>query len=498
MIDGVVAARGKVTNLPFSALPKPGLKGTLFNWLGRSNYEANGDVFLRKTLIYDFKLFNEPVSADDLKNTFGVIDTIAALNAAYDAEPIRVDAILQNEYDNLSLGDLSAVTGNLNLPKVGPISNLVSISWSSDYPQFIAADGTVVRPGFYNKNVTLNAILELNGNKLSKTFVATVLQDPATVYKNDLVVKYDFTAANTTDTIVTDAAEMHFKGAIMNKAVIDTVNDIRVLYLGENNGYFDMGTELGKALYSLTDFTIGCYYCIKPSYTGLTSNGNFLYSLSNSDKAYTDKNGYIFGGVKAQSFDITAGDYTTAQATLPYDVNLIPVANDSSWHHLAYTLSGNTGTLYIDGIQLGVNEAVTLNPSTALVKPGRLGTLYNWLGRSCYSGDVYLRKAWVYDFRIYKKALLPDEIEISEMKVTSTIAALNGPVKANTVNKTLPYKVIAQNGTIRIIGVTAKDKVAVYDLAGRRMLVTDKQNISVKKGVYIINVNGISQKVVMF
>ena len=33
------------------------------------------------------------------------------------------------------------------------------------------------------------------------------------------------------------------------------------------------------------------------------------------------------------------------------------------WHHVAVTLNGSTGTLYVDGVQVGSNTAMTLKPS---------------------------------------------------------------------------------------------------------------------------------------
>ena len=46
------------------------------------------------------------------------------------------------------------------------------------------------------------------------------------------------------------------------------------------------------------------------------------------------------------------------------------------WHHVAVTLNGATGTLYVDGVQVGRNTAMTLKPSD-------LGaTTQNWIGRS--------------------------------------------------------------------------------------------------------------------
>jgi hypothetical protein len=74
----------------------------------------------------------------------------------------------------------------------------------------------------------------------------------------------------------------------------------------------------------------------------------------------------------------------------------------NTWSHVAVTLAGGTGTLYLDGKAVATNPAMTLKPSS-------LGaTTQNWIGRSQYP-DPYLNGA-VDDFSIYGRALSPAEI----------------------------------------------------------------------------------------
>jgi fibronectin type 3 domain-containing protein/regulation of enolase protein 1 (concanavalin A-like superfamily) len=83
-----------------------------------------------------------------------------------------------------------------------------------------------------------------------------------------------------------------------------------------------------------------------------------------------------------------------------------------SWHHIAVTLSGSTGTLYVDGQQVGQNTAMTLRPSD-------LGaTTQNWIGRSQYN-DPYLNGR-VDDFRIYAGALNASDIAALATPIQTT------------------------------------------------------------------------------
>ncbi len=72
------------------------------------------------------------------------------------------------------------------------------------------------------------------------------------------------------------------------------------------------------------------------------------------------------------------------------------------WSHVAVTLKGNVGTLYINGVARGTNSGMTLRPSS-------LGnTTLNYLGRSLWP-DPYLGGA-LDDVRIYDSALSPVDI----------------------------------------------------------------------------------------
>jgi hypothetical protein len=75
----------------------------------------------------------------------------------------------------------------------------------------------------------------------------------------------------------------------------------------------------------------------------------------------------------------------------------------NTWSHVAVTLSGNTGTLYVNGTAVATNTGMTLRPSN-------LGnTANNWIGRSQYA-DPFLN-ATVDDFHIYNSALTQAQIQ---------------------------------------------------------------------------------------
>jgi Concanavalin A-like lectin/glucanases superfamily/NedA-like, galactose-binding domain len=75
----------------------------------------------------------------------------------------------------------------------------------------------------------------------------------------------------------------------------------------------------------------------------------------------------------------------------------------NTWSHVAVTLSGDTGTLYVNGTAVATNTNMTIHPAA-------LGnTNQNWLGRSQY-GDPFLNGA-VDDFQIYGRALSGAQVQ---------------------------------------------------------------------------------------
>ena len=73
------------------------------------------------------------------------------------------------------------------------------------------------------------------------------------------------------------------------------------------------------------------------------------------------------------------------------------------WVHVAVTLSGSTGTIYVDGTPVSTNTAM-------FQAPFRLGsTAQNWLGKSQYSADATFH-GLIDDFRIYRGALSAAQI----------------------------------------------------------------------------------------
>jgi hypothetical protein len=75
----------------------------------------------------------------------------------------------------------------------------------------------------------------------------------------------------------------------------------------------------------------------------------------------------------------------------------------NTWSLVTVTLSGTTGTLYVNGQVAGTNPNMTLTPADLGV------TANNWIGHSQFPADPYLN-ATVDDFNIYSRALSASEV----------------------------------------------------------------------------------------
>ena len=496
-VDGAsLGTNTAMTNTP-SSIALAGRTGTLFNWLGRSNYVS--DVYLQKTLLYDFQVLSLSLTQDDLKGFDGfdgVQKTLDKLNFAYSEDPDYTAPELSIERDNLTLADLSAVKTNITLPVKG-LDQSIDILWKSSNTKLITATGEVTRPDYYNYNDTLTATLTKNGQSLTKKFPATVIVKDGTQFANDLLVKYDFSSV--TDSVVTDAAEKHFKGTLKNHATVQSIGTsikYKVLSLGDSIGYFDLGPEVGKLMYHMNDFTLGAYFRIDAEYQGLSKNGNFLWNFSNSKDISSVPTGYVIASLRNQAATISPTNYNSEKT-----VALADSALKNGWHHFAYTQSGTTGTIYIDGAPINSSDTITSLPSTALPKADQLGTLYNWIGRSCYASDVNLRKTLIYDFRLYKIALNPEQIQNTVLNVGNVINSLEnayaeGPTAVGTITDS-KYKVIPGTNRIDIFGLNGTEMITLFDVAGSQLKITNSSSIPVNTGVYILRINSYVTKVMV-
>ena len=190
-----------------------------------------------------------------------------------------------------------------------------------------------------------------------------------------------------------------------------------VLSLGNNDGYLDFGTKLGELIGSLGKFTITMNVYI-PETTDISGNGNFIWCFANSSST-----GYMFFNAKESRYAITQTNYSAEQG-----FSMAKPFEKGRWMNLAVVLrQRSTGQYYcqifLDG---SLKTASSINSSFALSPKDIGNTVMNYLGKSCYNGDAYLKGAMYDDVRIYNYDISARQILDSIRNGNAaTIQALN-------------------------------------------------------------------------
>jgi hypothetical protein len=173
-------------------------------------------------------------------------------------------------------------------------------------------------------------------------------------------------------------------------------------------GSYVYGQLPAGAVDGLTGMTFAAW--VRPT---AAANWARIFDFGNDTKTYA----FLAqrDGAGLPRFAITrnfAGAEQTIVGAAPLPVN--------EWSHVAVTLDGRTGTLYVNGKQAGQNTAVTLTPAL-------LGSLSNvWLGRSQYNDPTFA--GGYQDVNIWRSALSAAQIaELAAARASETSAG-NGDV----------------------------------------------------------------------
>jgi hypothetical protein len=142
-----------------------------------------------------------------------------------------------------------------------------------------------------------------------------------------------------------------------------------------------------------TDLTIG-------SWVRLTTNTAAWARIFDFGR---DTTFYMFLSPRADATDVLRFAITTTGNAAEQRLSYTYAFPITTWKHVAVTLAGNTGRLYLDGVEVANNAALALNP----VDLG--ATANNWLGDSQFTADPTI-DGTIDDFRISCRAYPVAEI----------------------------------------------------------------------------------------
>jgi len=296
-------------------------------------------------------------------------------------QPERSDKqIAEDVRADLSLGDLSGIFYDLTLPTEA--SGGTTIQWSTSDPNVITADGKVTRPaaGSGNAKVTLTAGIVKGSYKTSRSFDVTVLQQSA----GPMLLSYGF--GENREGVVIDSSPNGYDGR--------THGGVQWNERGYQGGGIDFDgkngyVELPNLVTDTDDLTFAAWVYWKggaPWQRVLDAGSGLARHMFLTPSQHT--------GVLQFTIHGDGGDQSLL-ADAPLPVN--------AWTHVAVTLQGDTGRLYVNGQLVASGDHMKLNPSGLL-------TTEAYLGKSRFAADPYFNGS-LDEVRIYNKALTESEIK---------------------------------------------------------------------------------------
>ncbi|BCU77169.1 LamG-like jellyroll fold domain-containing protein [Luteolibacter sp. LG18] len=255
----------------------------------------------------------------------------------------------------------------------GPYTEIVT-----DWPQIAYADTTAV-PGtvYYYVVSSLNDTVE---SAVTAEVSATAAEPPPGV-----LLRFD----ETSGTVAADSSGNGWNGTVAGGATFSAGKFNNAVNLSGSSQYASLPTGV-MAGYS--NFTIATWVKVNSLSTWSrvfdfgSGTTNYLFLTPR----HSNTSGTVRFAIRTPS---TGEQIINGSAALP----------TGAWTHVAVTLSGTTGTLYVNGVAVGTNTAMTLTPSS-------LGnTTQNYIGRSQFAADPYLNGS-VDDLRIYNRALSASQV----------------------------------------------------------------------------------------
>lgn len=212
--------------------------------------------------------------------------------------------------------------------------------------------------------------------------------------QESLILHYDF--RDVQGRTVVDKSSSHFDGKLCGSAVADAEG----IYLGNENGYIDLGEEIGKRLQQSRQFTVTVRYKVD-SEASLKGQGYFLWAFST-----LELNTFTEGRYHAYKLNIQRAENSVGGWKNETLMDLGKASAKGEWQYVVYTQNDDEGRLFLNGRLVAINNAMFTMSETFPTEAPR----YNWMGRAPFKGDSYLKGTHLSDVRIYTTALTEKEI----------------------------------------------------------------------------------------
>jgi len=236
-------------------------------------------------------------------------------------------------------------------------------------------------------------------NKVMITFIMIWGSIFTCCAQKSIMLHYDFRKCD--GSTIFDRTKNHFDGQLKGSAKYVKEASGNYADLGNEEGYIDMGTGIGKKLQATNAFTIAVRYKVDET-ASLKGNGYFLWAFSTLDYNTQTEGRYQAYKLNVQRSENSIGGWS--HETL---LDVGKPSEKGKWIHAVYTQDGHDGRLYINGEEVAHNAQMFPMSETF---PNEAPT-FNWLGRAPFKGDAYLAKTAISDVRVYSEALSEKQVK---------------------------------------------------------------------------------------
>lgn len=199
-----------------------------------------------------------------------------------------------------------------------------------------------------------------------------------------------------------------YPASLVNDAMIMQTSDgNHVLNTGSGNGYLDLGESIARNILSGLngDYSVTLDLLVRPDNN--LSKYCWVWALSNGTGQY-------MGLVNAAG---NKGWYYEIKNNTAYNVNAGCGLVLDQWHTVTIVQKEGQCLYYLDG-ELKAEKAISLWPGAFAA-----GFTGNYLGKSPFPADAYMKNTLMDNFRIYGEALTADQVAVlaSEKPVSSDL-----------------------------------------------------------------------------
>ncbi len=332
--------------------------------------------------------------------TSGEVTESKVIECLVEGTNVNPDRIVDRDYEELDLGDLTAVTKDLVLPTKG--TNGADIKWSTSDETVVSDTGVVACDLTKDKTATLKAVVSYGDVKKEKVFDVVVACGLNVWYKFDAEAINESAGEQEVKNLGTDtsigAAKLDNNAAVLNGA------GNGILHLvggGEEGPRLEMPVGVASALSG--DYSISVF--VKKD----TTDEGPVVSIANAQVGWPPRTPYMQLWMSSDADATPRTEYNIYRTGGGGGRKLLTGAKPETgtWGHLTVTYSAESGviTLYTDGEYQNemIVEHTDINLGELLTAAAR-----NYLGQDI--GGVKTLDGDIADFRIYSRELSEAEI----------------------------------------------------------------------------------------